>query len=222
MSWVTTFLNSSIGKKSIMAITGLLLCIYLIVHLAGNLLLFAGPETFNGYVAALTSFKPFVRFIEVILTILFLSHILLSVKLTKENRNATSQKYTVNDPSQNSSLFSRNMGFTGSILFIFLVTHLSTIWYQFQTNHDEGNFFEIVVGDAVGFGNIYVTILYIVAMVLLGAHLRHGFQSAFQSFGIRHNKYGGLIEKVGVLFWLIIPAGFLSIAVYFGLLGGAG
>jgi succinate dehydrogenase / fumarate reductase cytochrome b subunit len=137
-----------------------------------------------------------------------------------ENRSATPQKYKVNSAGENSSFFSRNMFIVGSILFIFLITHLSTFWYIFQNQHDEGNFYNIVMGNTVGFGNPIITTLYCIAMILLGFHLRHGFQSAFQTFGVRHNKYSGLIETIAILFWLIIPLGFLSIAVWFGIVGG--
>lgn len=219
MSWYSTLIKSSVGKKAVMALSGLLLCTYLVVHLIGNLMLFAGPEVFNSYVDALSSVKPLVRAIEVILVGLFLTHILLSIKLTRGNSASSANKYDMNKAGENSGFFSRNMGLTGSILFIFLVTHLSTIWYQFQSQHDAGNFYGIVVGETVGLGNPYITVLYCVAMVLLGFHLRHGFQSAFQSFGIRYNKYSGLIEGIAVFFWLIIPAGFLSIALYFGIIG---
>ena len=219
MGWYSTLIKSSVGKKAVMALSGLLLCVYLVVHLVGNLMLFAGPEIFNSYVEALSSVKPLVRAIEIILVGLFLIHILLSIKLTRVNIASAAVKYDLNKADDNSVYFSRNMGLTGSILLIFLVTHLSTIWYQFQTQHDAGNFYGIVVGETVGFGNPYITVLYCFAMVLLGFHLRHGFQSAFQSFGIRYNKYSGLIEAVAVFFWLIIPAGFLSIALYFGIIG---
>jgi succinate dehydrogenase / fumarate reductase cytochrome b subunit len=203
-----------------MATTGLLLCLFLVIHLIGNLILFSGPDAFNLYVETLSKVKPIVRAIEIILSMIFLIHIFFGSKLTLENRSATPQKYKVNSAGENSSFFSRNMFIVGSILFIFLITHLSTFWYIFQNQHDEGNFYNIVMGNTVGFGNPIITTLYCIAMILLGFHLRHGFQSAFQTFGIRHNKYSGLIETIAILFWLIIPLGFLSIAVWFGIVGG--
>lgn len=220
MSLFKSVFISSIGKKILMATTGLLLCLFLVIHLIGNLILFAGPDAFNLYVETLSSLKPIVRAIEIILALIFLYHIFFASKLTLENRNASSQKYDVNLAGENSSFFSRTMFISGSIIFIFLITHLSTFWYLFQKQHDEVNFYDIVMGNTVGFGNPVITTLYCVAMILLGFHLRHGFQSAFQTFGIRYNKYSGLIETVAILFWLIIPLGFLSIAVWFGIFGG--
>ncbi|MBT3299953.1 MAG: succinate dehydrogenase cytochrome b subunit [Candidatus Marinimicrobia bacterium] len=220
MNWFITFANSSIGKKIFMAITGLFLSLFLIIHLIGNLTLFGGPEFFNSYVSTLSAVRPLVRFIETILTLIFLVHIVNGIRITLENKRATPDKYISNKTNENSSFFSRNMGLTGSVIFIFLAIHLQTIWYQFQIQHDGGHFYKIVMNNTIGFGNIFVTLLYSIAMILLSFHLRHGFQSAFQTFGIRYNKYGKLIEWVAVFFWLIIPLGFLSIPIYFGLIKG--
>ncbi len=203
-----------------MAISGLFLSLFLIIHLIGNLTLFGGPDFFNSYVSTLSALKPLVRFIEAILTLIFLVHIVNGIRITLENRRATPEKYLADKSNENSSFFSRNMGLTGSIIFIFLMVHLQTFWYQFQIQHDEGQFFNIVIDNTIGFGNIFVTLLYSLAMVLLSFHLRHGFQSAFQTFGIRYNKYGKLIEWASVFFWLIIPLGFLSIPIYFGFIKG--
>lgn len=220
MNWFSTFMNSSIGKKVLMATTGLLLCSYLIIHLLGNLTLFAGEETFNNYVLTLSSIKPLVRVIEVILALIFLAHIINGARLFIENRKAKAGGYLINKAGANSSVFSRIMGLTGSVIFIFLAIHLQTIWYNFQTEHESGEFYQILMDKHLGLGNILISGLYMIAMLLLAFHLRHGFQSAFQTFGIRYNRYGKLIEIIAVLFWLIIPLGFLLIPLYFGFLKG--
>lgn len=220
MNWFNAFANSSIGKKIFMALTGLFLSLFLIIHLIGNLTLFGGPEFFNGYVSTLSGLKPLVRFIEAVLALIFLVHIINGIRLTLENKKAGSDPYLSNKSKENSSFFSRNMGLTGSVIFIFLAVHLQTFWYQFQVDHDGGEFYNIVMDNTIGFGNIFVTLFYVFAMVLLSFHLRHGFESAFQTFGIRYNKYGKLIEWIAVFFWLIIPIGFLTIPLYFGLIKG--
>lgn len=220
MNWFTSFLNSSIGKKIVMATTGLLLCLYLIVHLGGNLMLFGGPDVFNNYVKTLTAFKPLVRVIEVVLVIIFGAHIVNGLRLAIENKKSTGVSYAHHRKNENSSPSSRTMAITGSVLLLFLIIHLATIWYNFQIEHSGGRFFSIITGSSVGLGNIGVAILYVVAMVLMGFHLKHGFQSAFQTFGLRYNRYGKLIEMIAILFWFVIPAGFLSIVIYFGFMGG--
>jgi len=203
-----------------MALTGILLCLFLIIHVAGNLTLFVGQEAFNAYVETLSKVKPLVRIIEVILALIFIGHIINAVILTIQNRRSTAEKYLINKAGENSTLSSRTMFVTGSVIFLFLILHLGTIWRQFQIHHEGGQFYSIVMSSQYGFGSIIFTILYLAGMFLLGFHLRHGFQSAFQTFGWNHSKYKPLISCISVLFWLIIPLAFATIPIYFGLLGG--
>lgn len=220
MNRIFGFIETSIGKKLIMATTGLLLCGYLIMHVIGNLFLYAGEEAFNQYVEALSSLKPVVRFIEVILALIFLLHIINSLRLTWQNWRAKPTKYNTLKAGEVSPLSSRFMGVTGSVIFIFLVVHLRTFWYTFQVQHGEANYYQIVTGSSAGFGSGIITWLYLVAMFLLGFHLKHGFESAFQTFGIRYNKFGTLIQIIAAVFWLFIPLIFASMPIYFGLLKG--
>ena len=219
MKWLITFTNSSIGKKYLMGTTGLLLCLFIAQHLIGNMMLFGGKDMFNAYVKTLSSFKPLVRFVEVILSIIFTIHIVNAIKLSRENRKAGSLAYQSNASSENSDVSSRTMGISGSIILIFLITHLSTIWYRFQQVHGADEYYDIVIGSEVGFGNPLYVCLYTIAMILMGFHLRHGFQSAFTTFGLSNSKYKNLIEKISIIFWFIIPAGFASIALWFGIVG---
>jgi len=216
MNWLTTFMNSSIGKKFTMGISGLLLCLFIAQHLVGNMMLFGGEALFNSYVETLSAFKPLVRIIEVIISIIFLSHIISGIRLSLDNKSANSVLYNVNSGSETSSFSSRTMAITGSAVFIFVIMHLSTIWYQFQLIHGSGSYYDIILGDEFGFGNPIYAVFYVVAMILMGVHLKHGFQSAFQTFGISDSRYKGLIEKMSIIFWLIIPAGFTWIALWFG------
>ncbi len=220
MNWFFEFTNSSVGKKITMATTGILLCLYLIIHLFGNLFLYAGPEAFNLYVERLSSIKPVVRVIEVILVLIFLGHIVNGVQLIFRNRASAGKAYVQYKANDVSPLTSRWMGTTGSIIFIFLVIHLQTIWWNYQTHHEAGRFYSVITGNEVGFGNPYYAIFYLIAMFLLGFHLRHGFQSAFQTFGIRYTKYEKLLNAIAVFFWLIIPVCFATIPIYFGFLKG--
>jgi len=199
-----------------MGISGLLLCLFIAQHLVGNMMLFGGEALFNSYVETLSAFKPLVRIIEVIISIIFLSHIISGIRLSLDNKSANSVLYNVNSGSETSSFSSRTMAITGSAVFIFVIMHLSTIWYQFQLIHGSGSYYDIILGDEFGFGNPIYAVFYVVAMILMGVHLKHGFQSAFQTFGISDSRYKGLIEKMSMIFWLIIPAGFTWIALWFG------
>ena len=216
MSWLTVALNSSIGKKFVMAFTGAGLILFLIFHLAGNLTLFGGPEAFNGYVEKLDAIKPLIRVIEVFLALVFIFHIYNGFRLWLENRRARPQNYKVSGASKNSNIFSRTTIHTGSIVFIFLVLHLATFWYAFnfsgQPDELSLGYYEIVVD---WFQNPFYSLFYVLAVILLGFHLNHGFQSAFQTFGWNHKKYFPLIEKTGTIYSIIMAVGFAVIPLYF-------
>jgi len=217
MGLVLKFINSSIGKKFIMAVTGSFLIIFLIVHLIGNITLFFGPGAFNGYVLALDTIKPLIRVIEVVLLAAFLFHIFNGVVLWFENKRARDTKYTVSGSKENSTLFSRTMIVSGSIILIFLVLHLSTFFWRFNFHDPMGlasnhQYFGIVV---YFFSMWWYVILYLIALVLLGFHLNHGFQSAFQTFGWNTKKFFPLVKRIGTLYAIIMAAGFASIPIYF-------
>ncbi len=214
MGWILKFANSSIGKKFVMAVTGLSLLLFLVVHLAGNLTLYISEETFNGYVSTLDIVKPLIRVVEVILALVFIFHIYNGIKLWYENKKANPIKYKVNASSKNITLSSRTMIISGSIVFIFLITHLSTLWYAFNFgSHEADHSYYNIVMDWFTYP-VYV-LFYVIAMVLLGFHLNHGFQSAFQTFGWTHKKYTPAIEKIGTLFAIVMAVGFASIPIYF-------
>ncbi len=217
MTWLLHFFQSSIGKKILMATTGVLLAFFLVAHLAGNLLLFGGADMFNNYVLSLTAMKPLVRVAEVILTLIFLGHILSGIRVTLENKKAKPQSYKITPGNATAKFHSRTMAVSGSIVFIFLVFHLQTFWWSFQNMHGaNADFYEVVVNSEIGYNNPLVAAFYILALVLLALHLRHGFHSAFQTFGLADSRYKQIVEKTAVLFWLIIPLGFISIPLYFG------
>jgi succinate dehydrogenase / fumarate reductase cytochrome b subunit len=222
MGWLYESLNSSIGKKVIMAFTGISLILFLIFHLIGNLTLFAGPEAFNGYVEKLESIKPLIRVIEVPLALVFIFHIFNGTKLWLENRKAKGHKYAINGQAKNTTIFSRTMIVSGSIVFVFLVLHLATFWVAFNfTGEPEEKalaYYAVVVD---WFQHLWYVVVYVIAVLLLGFHLNHGFQSAFQTFGWNHKKYFPLIEKVGTIYAIIMAVGFASIPIYFYLNGGS-
>jgi succinate dehydrogenase / fumarate reductase cytochrome b subunit len=221
MGWLLRSMNSSIGKKFTMAVTGSFLIIFLIVHLIGNLTLFFGADAFNGYVLTLDVIKPLIRIIEIVLLTAFILHIFNGVKLWLENKKTQGGKfigkYKIKASSENSSFSSRTSFITGSIVFIFLVLHLGTFFWRFNFHDPEGlaqthQYFNIVTGF---FSIWWYVILYIIAVLLLGFHLNHGFQSAFQTFGWNHKKYFPLVKKISTLYAIIMAAGFASMPIYF-------
>jgi succinate dehydrogenase / fumarate reductase cytochrome b subunit len=216
MSWLRAAFTSSVGKKVIMSATGLFLCIFLVVHLSGNLLLLKddGGAAFNQY-SEFMSTNIFIRLTEFVLLFGFLFHILDGLVLTLKNRSARPVKYAVNAPSANSSWTSRNMGITGSIIFVFLVVHLNTFLVdQRILGTHESMYASVVAAFQAGWSGWYWA-FYVVAMILLGFHLHHGFQSAFQSLGLNHPRYTPLIKTMGLIFSIIVPLGFAVIPIYF-------
>jgi succinate dehydrogenase / fumarate reductase cytochrome b subunit len=208
--------STSIGKKLIMALTGIFLITFLIVHLSGNLLLLKGDggEAFNAY-ARFMETNPLIRITEIVLAAGFLFHIVMGIRLALQNKSARPVGYQVNRGSENSSFYSRFMVWSGITVLFFLFLHLWNFLFQhrFLGLGSQESMYETVVRT---FKNPIYSIVYILAMVFLAFHLNHGFQSAFQSLGLQINAtLGKRIKSLGLLFSVIICAGFAAIPLYF-------
>ncbi|HLB01355.1 MAG TPA: succinate dehydrogenase cytochrome b subunit [Bacteroidota bacterium] len=214
MGLLTDIVSSSIGKKITVGLTGILLCTYLVVHLGGNLLLFRPDDgaAFDAYAAILPGLL-IIRIIETLLFAIFFVHIVTGTVVWYQNRRARPVQYALHRKNDTSNPLSRIMFVTGSVVFIFLVVHLNTFWVPARFRHDEPASMYAIVREA--FSDPLYSIFYVIAMALLAFHLRHGFQSAFQTFGLRTLKYSRLIEGAGVIFWLLIPVGFASIPIFY-------
>ena len=186
MGWLSKSLNSSIGKKIVMAVTGLSLILFLTVHFINNMFLFFGKEGFDFLVGSLDAIKPLIRVAESALLLLFGFHIFNGIRLWWENRKANPDQYTINASKENSTFFSRTMPWTGGILLLFLIGHLATLWVKFNFGMEGTHHYYDVV--ATTFQSLPVAIAYVFVMIVLGFHLNHGFQSAFQTFGWHHKK----------------------------------
>lgn len=220
MGWFTSFLESSIGKKIVMALTGLFLYIYLIIHLAANLLLLRDDNgaAFSVYAEIMSSGLNIpIRIIEIILFIAFAYHIIDGLRLWISNKKARNVSYKSYNPSANSSFYSRFMVQSGIVVFIFLVIHLIDFFLPFKFSTPELTMYETAV---LKFSNTWWSLMYIVAMILLAFHLVHAFQSGFQTLGLRHTKYTPFIKGFGVVFSILICLGFAIIPLYFVLGGG--
>lgn len=211
--------SSSLGKKYLMAITGLFLCSFLVIHFLGNIALYTNSVQFNEYTRFMSS-NPIIRVMEIILVTGFLTHIIDAILLTRANKKAQPVKYAMN--KNKSSWYSRNMGLTGSVILAFLILHLQSFWYEYKfgevlmtidSNGDEIKDMYTIVKTA--FSEWWYSSIYVLAMILLGTHLNHGFQSAFQSVGLRHKKYTPTIKKLGTGFSISITIGFISFPIYF-------
>jgi succinate dehydrogenase / fumarate reductase cytochrome b subunit len=205
--------NTSIGQKLLMALTGLFLCSFLVVHLTGNLLLFKqdGGAAFNQY-SQFMSTSPLIRIIEIGLFLGFAIHVVVGTRLWLANRQVRPQAYSVNASSETTPAASRITFLTGSIVFIFLVIHIKTFFIPSRFGGTNLTMYELA---RESFSKPLYSTFYVVAFVLLAYHLKHGFQSAFQTFGVRASKYVRLIEGVGIIFWFLIPLGFAIIPLFF-------
>lgn len=203
-----------------MALTGLFLILFLVVHLIGNLQLLKsdGGEAFNIYAGFMTS-NPLIKVISWVNYALILVHIVWSIILTRRNRRARgSEGYAMN---RNSSHWtSRNMGILGTFIFIFLVIHLRSFWYEMHwgevpiSTYDGEQYKNLYAVVDKAYADIWFVVLYVASMALLAFHLFHGFGSAFQTLGWNHVKYNPLIKFIGVAFAIIVPALFALIPVY--------
>jgi succinate dehydrogenase / fumarate reductase cytochrome b subunit len=196
----------------LMALTGLFLCSFLVIHLMGNLLLFKqdGGAAFNQYSEFMSS-NIVIRTIEVGLFGALFLHSIVGVQLWFANRKVRSNQYAVKAGSETSTLASRITFVTGSIIFFFLVVHLRTLFIPSRFSATELNMYDLTVESL---SNPIYGILYVVSFVLLAYHLRHGFQSAFQTFGLKGKRYEWVIEGIGFLFWFAIPFGFAAISIF--------
>ena len=222
MSKSSSMFKSSLGKKLVMGITGLFLISFLMVHCFLNSLIFLndGGETFN-LGAEFMAKNWLIRAMEIVLFGGLLWHIIQAAILTRENKKARPVAYAASNPSANSKWYSRSMGLLGTILLIFLIIHLRHFWVVSRFTDEITSGRETLFNEMKEvFSQLWVVILYCLAMVSLGYHLLHGFKSAFQTLGWNHVKYNAIIEKTGMIISIVLPVLFaaMPIAIYMGLI----
>ncbi len=206
-----TILKTSVAKKVAMALSGLFLVVFLLLHLAINLtLIYPGKETFDAAVEFMGT-NPLIQVMQPILFLGFIFHIIMGIYLEWTNRSKRSVKYVKNNQAVASSWASRNMIWTGLFVLVFLALHLFNYFVPFKTQ-DVSDHYALVTGL---FKNPVYTLLYVLAFVLLGIHLSHGFQSAFQSLGTPREKCNKFLVCCGYIFAIVIAVGFSAVAVYF-------
>jgi succinate dehydrogenase / fumarate reductase cytochrome b subunit len=202
------FLRSSIGRKFVMALTGAALALFVLIHLIGNLTLFADAEglAFNAYAHTLES-SPLLPLAEIGLAAVFVLHIYLGIRGVLENREARPARYKDLAPHGNRTLASTSMIVTGLLVGAFLVIHL--IDFRLAPRDAEGLASMVVVRLSKPIG----ALIYLIGVIALGVHLWHAFQSLFQSLGISHPRYRPLIVRAGWAFAVLIALGFAAFPV---------
>lgn len=214
------YTSSSIGQKQIMAVTGIVWAGFVLMHMAGNLLIVAGPETYNKYGHAIVT-NPLLFLAEGLLVITLLMHIYKGVKLTIANRMARQTRYAMPTNGKKAPRpQSKWMIFHGSILLVFIILHLGT--FKYGPGIGEG--YVTTIG-GVQMRDLYRLITeifkspgylawYAIAMVFVGLHLSHGFYSSFASLGIYHPRYSPVLNKLGYLYAIIVALGFIVPPIY--------
>lgn len=216
--------KSSIGRKVVMALSGLFLLVFLLQHLVINLLSVINPDAFNE-ASQFMGTNPLVQFVaQPILIAGILIHYIMGIVLTIKNKKARPIGYVVDNQAANSSWVSRNMIITGIMIFLFLILHMKDFWlHEITVKFIEGDMTglneagELRYWDELNakfFGNHIYAVVYSVAFVFLGLHLAHGFSSTFQSVGFRHGKYTPALEKFGKIYSVVVPLLFIVIAWY--------
>ena len=209
--------SSSVGTKLLMGATGVALFVYMVLHLAGNALIFAGPELFNEYSHALIS-NPLIIPIEIGLLAIFLIHIYKAVRMWMANsaaRPVTYMKKEMAGHTSRKSLASSTMLWSGLFIMVFVVVHVKQFkfgsWYQTVSDHAVRDLFRTEVEV---FQNPFWVVVYVIATLLVGLHLRHGVASAFQSLGLDHPVYTRRLTLVGIGFAILIGVGLAIIPVW--------
>ena len=218
MNWTKQFFSSSIGRKFAMALSALFLIVFLLQHFTINVTSTFSEELFNklSHFMGTNTLVQFVMQPILIFGVIF--HFVMGFALEVKNRNSREVKYEINKGSANSTWMSRNMIWTGLFILFFLGFHFYDFWIpeinykyiKFNPENPDRYYSEVVHM----FESPVRVAIYVLAFVFLALHLLHGFQSAFQSIGARHTKYSPMILKLGKIYAIAVPAGFIFIAIY--------
>lgn len=217
MTWKQVF-NSSIGRKLVMALTGVFLVLFLIIHVGLNACIWAddGGEMFNAG-AHFMGGNVVPRVLEIGLFAGFILHIIQGYMLTASNKSKRSAGYAVSYGDRGSKWYSRSMGLLGTIILLFLIMHVSHFWFPNRSHQgfllgEEINLFEKMKET---FSELWVVILYVVGCISLAYHLAHGFQSAFRTLGVYNKRYNIMLSSLGYGFAIIVPFAFAMMPISF-------
>ncbi len=225
-----TAAKSSVGKKFLMAITGLFWVLFLIIHLAGNLALLTGHSaTYNKYSHFLMSLGELLYVMEFLLLVFIVTHIVSGVSVALGKLRARPRNYQVRENlggKSRKTVSATTMIYSGLLLLIFLVVHIAHFKYQVGVKKA---YYTVIDGTRMhdlyhlvydSFANGWYVLFYEVIIIMVFSHLRHGFWSAFQSLGINHPRWTPCINGLGIFVAVVLGFGFLIIPLYIHFLGG--
>lgn len=216
------FLSSSIARKVAMALSALFLIIFLIIHLAVNLTSLFSADVFNE-ASHFMGTNPLIQFaMQPVLIFGVVFHFVMGFVLEIRNKGARNVKYAKFNGAASSTWMSRNMILSGAVILAFIVLHFLDFWIpELNTKYVLGDMSGVLPGEEGyryfaelqhKFVPVWRVVAYVVAFILLGLHLAHGFQSAFQSMGF-NNKYTKCVKNLGTIYSIVIPLGFIIVAL---------
>jgi succinate dehydrogenase / fumarate reductase cytochrome b subunit len=208
MNWLTQTFSSSIGKKQIMAVTGLGFCLFIIVHLLGNLTVYSGKDSFLAYVERLHSLGSLITLAEWGLAVFAVLHIGMGLLLFIRNVQSRPVRYAVRKNAGGRTIGSITEPYTGLLILAFIVVHL--LKFRFVDKTTTNDF--IILSNT--FAQIGYVLFYVLGVVVVAFHVSHGFWSGFQTIGLNHPKYMPFIQRFGLVFSIILGVGFASIPLY--------
>jgi len=209
------YFSSTIGRKQMVGVAGLGLSLFVLVHMAGNLLMFVGAEAYNKYAYTLTS-TPLIYVAEAGLIGIFLLHLIVAIVLTLKNKSAKGSTYAVKPKKTTSSFASRTMWAQGIIIIGFVILHLNTFKYgtHYDVTYDGVMMRDVFRLMVEVFQNPVYTFSYFGVLLLLGMHLSHGLASSFQTLGWNGERFDCKVKMIGHAYALLVTIGFISQPFY--------
>lgn len=213
--------NSSVGMKLLIGVTGFALFLYLIIHIAGNLMVFFGPSTFNKYAYTLEG-NPLIPIVEVGLLLIFLTHVYKTVTMFIGNQHARPVRYAKQrsaGPPSRKTFASSTMIVSGLWLLIFIVIHVRA--FRFGTDYEwPAGGRDLYRLEMETFASPLTVGFYVLSMLVVGSHLWHGISSALQSLGADHPRWTPRLLVAGKIVAAMIAGGFIVIALWAHVVGG--
>jgi len=218
-------LNYLFYRKTLIALTGLFLCVFLVVHLSANAILLlpndVASDLYNSYSHTLRE-NPFITVVAYVLYLSILIHAVVAVIITIQNKRAKPTKYVVNHSHKNSTWYSRNMGVLGTLILIFIVIHLANFWARIKLGigeevaMDVNGYKDVFSVTYELFQNIWFVLFYSILSIPLAFHLYHGLKSGFKTLGFYHRKGLNVLAKVSLIYAVVMGIGFgiIPIIVY--------
>ena len=221
---MNSYINSTIFKKLIATLSGLFLVTFLIGHLIGNLqLIFLSSEIaqkqFNEYALFMTT-NPMVKLLSYLTYISIIIHVLLTITLSIQSKQSRDIPYQTLNHKNSSSWISRNMSLLGVIIFIFILVHMKSFWYEMhfgEIGYDSWGNKDLYSITVMAFQAPLYTLFYIFSILIIGMHLYHGIASSFQTIGLKSRNYINIIERISKILTVAITIGFvmIPIVIYF-------